>query len=623
MATAWIFTGKVPSIHHRFYDSGSIQAWVDYVENNNLYIEANIEGVPQFPTLKYVDLTFDTALPFEEITKISYVLFSSTPIATIPPRTTEFLAFVEGVEQNECDDGYSIRVYYSIDWWDTLLLQGKKPFITGDIIRAHINDFENGYRTLKYTTDTMEVVPSSYDNEVISLPFPFPDDNSEVNVVVNGVQVLFYHLVVAEPFIREQGGTGKLAQACTVFGGMLDNTPIITGLYEIIIPVYRYETVNNDVRYTMFPCRVGSVQCNCVNYADITTITTDKIAGVYFTKAMPKNASIVNNEIVFSDTYYVAVEPTRTTPAFSPVPMTKENNAFDLSASVFLSKIEKSYSETNLSSYSRPTSYSDYYNRYIVKYTSEVYDLITIKVGDENINILYNALSNNARFRYTVEPTTGMFLFQYDNNIMTEYSKLSIINTTILSSPIITENYWDRFTAGVNAYKNIVSAVSTPISMAYNIGQGNVLGTISQASNMAVLPLEAYRNFAFSNGALRQGKSVPQVVAGMTFDSFPSLYRVKCKDEEVKINLMLYGYNTHLQPYEVLENHPRYNYNFIRTNGAIVVDEVASYPRNIVTDIESMFDRGLWLHHFASGHSYAELFNLFVNNYPTRGFGNG
>ena len=74
-------------------------------------------------------------------------------------------------------------------------------------------------------------------------------------------------------------------------------------------------------------------------------------------------------------------------------------------------------------------------------------------------------------------------------------------------------------------------------------------------------------------------------------------------------DLALYGYTTYLHPHEILEEHERKYFNYLKLNNAELI--LTDFNSEIKLHIEEMFNNGVWL--WNTNENFA---NFEVPNYP-------
>ena len=68
--------------------------------------------------------------------------------------------------------------------------------------------------------------------------------------------------------------------------------------------------------------------------------------------------------------------------------------------------------------------------------------------------------------------------------------------------------------------------------------------------------------------------------------------------------IIRYGYTTYLEPYDILTNHKRRYFNYIRCN---TVRVTISQPQNVIDSIKEMLLNGVWLFSYVNNESIFKL----------------
>lgn len=148
---------QTPQINKRFWNKSSLNSWliaaksasqgfskqitVDY----EVYSSDNFVDIP----LSSFNENIDTSTKF-------YGNFNNISFIEVDSKFSDggsintFFAFIINYEVNHIDK--SIRFFFMIDWWDTLLYNDIEVNPTGEVERAHINDLISGTQDNKYAT---------------------------------------------------------------------------------------------------------------------------------------------------------------------------------------------------------------------------------------------------------------------------------------------------------------------------------------------------------------------------------------------------------------------------------------------------------------------------------------
>ena len=74
--------------------------------------------------------------------------------------------------------------------------------------------------------------------------------------------------------------------------------------------------------------------------------------------------------------------------------------------------------------------------------------------------------------------------------------------------------------------------------------------------------------------------------------------------DEINEHLIRYGYTTYLEPYDILINHKRKYFNYIRCD---TVRVTISHPQNVINSIKEMLLNGVWLFSYVDNDTIFKL----------------
>lgn len=661
MSKLIIFTGKVPTPYMRFIDRASFDAWL-VLQSNDKVIEIEVSGVNPYTTLWYIDVNLADNPKYKSINWQSEIGF----IKVIPDLESQtFYAFVDRVERNELDEN-SIRIYYKVDWWDTLLTQGVEPYIVGDVVRAHVNDIVKSYNyrtaTLDYTTEYAECEINS--NQVRTSKIKINDltTTEKANDVA-----FYYHLIVTDKFFFQDKAEAKNNTVNTSSVGIYYKGKLIERkipIYEVILPcdvngkMLPYYIYDEDIANyrKIYPCNYDNLPSlgapfNAI-FSSVYRLYSDYIVGVYATEFPPYGVTVKDGFTLYSNStfnikfissdasnlgaMYMGTDGTwnRGRCEFTPVIVNQHNYTLSEDKLREISNI-KSLSLINSDLEVVPSNYAEYKDRCIIKYLSQYYNPVIVAGGSDTCVINHSFNLTQYVSRVNLDPLSGQSFVTSSSTLYNDTARTTKLTTSFLSQPVIIDKYWDRQIAKLNATKNITNIISSAIPMvssAYKTGTALTMeeqdknrggfyeSAVKFVGNAAVNVSEFAINNAFANGALQKGNSVDELSPEFISDCFPYFLCFKYSDEETLENLAFYGYNTHLQPKEILKNHRRKYFNFIKTSSCNIIKfseatdgRSYNFSAEVRNDIEAMFNGGVWLFNFVDEES---LFELEVPNYP-------
>lgn len=602
-----LYSGSTPSPNCRFREQAGITEWLTAATSTTSYNlnESDVNSVPLYVAQRYVDIPW-TATDGTAISLARYMrIYNSEESSTV-------FCFIERAEKNAIDN--TVRIYFYPDWWDTFLFNGTAiPKIVGDVERAHVNDIVDGVPTLQYTTEEMEVSPSvsDYVSGAIYAPYGSYEEPQ------TSQSVYFLHVLVNTALQRDG------AFIVTPSGYSHDF------IGELIFPVFK---ASSQIPITNLDGTVVFEDLPLVS-----TFPTDYILGMYATSYMPYCES-TSVEINFTSTTYYRT--------FTPPSEVVE--AMNLSSNdKLLAVIRKPMDYLTLSSMkdtlsgcvfegqtlSNVTSYTDYLNNLIVKFRSHVYNQAWVDCEGEQVQLKYTSATNSTDYAFRVSAICSDGSYQLENDLaLAEYpANLSWHATSAICPPIVVDNYYDRYTArlaatsnqyaiseaqtaqGMSIAKGITGIIGSGVGSAISGATGNVAGALSSAMggglavgsaiqsyeiaahNESISSMEYVKNMAYAGGIGSTANVNTSFSTGMNNANRPILRYCICGDEEVRLNLALYGYNTHLQPYEILNNHKRRAFNFIKTRWCAIVPANGGFNAEVEADICNMFNKGVFL----------------------------
>lgn len=561
-----------------------------------------------------------------------------------------FFAFITHVEHNSLDEQtgaqhhhipYSsyYRIYYEVDWWTTSLLYGGPPDVFGDVFRAHVNEFK------KDPTNADNVIPvlSNFTNE------------TEVALPDNYVESRYAPIKSRTVTYQNEANEGNVAWL--VF--TLKNPSAIheRGSYDNLIPQPRLKTdvgtyVNATPLGLVFWASIGLSKGGSPQFRSTTgprnldDIVDDRFLSMYITKNPPADMTVsIQNELI----------TTKVTSGITPAQIQYADGEY-LEAYIFerydgdihlanftegtLGKQWAVYNGVeNILNDSNGIDFADYLDRFVAKAHTYPYAYNTFYCSGTEI-VVDTTIRPYARYQYVIDPPTGTIT-------LLGYSQSAIASDVIYQAspkfiytfynrgvfaPYFSENWLTRLNSLdeaahseemklFNAVAAPIKATSTAITQAvYN--PAKAAGTLaSGAIDTAAAIMESTYQAkisereinAYSEGYL-QGGSVPtQAVAGLIGDNMLYVgYRGVRNRDSLLLNLHVYGYSTKLNAYEILKNHKRKYFNFIKTNGALIIplEHNAYYTAEVMSHIQAMFDNGVWLLHDAAAEQTLLLNNM-------------
>ena len=552
---------------------------------NNFYGEVDVNGCQVTNTNSYVDIIAPDWLTDDVMFGTTYVRFNNDS-------QYEYMAFVDSVEPSNFNNTTRYyRLYITVDWWSTIMwnsnitaMERIKEKVEGGVVRAHLNDVVKNGDDFNYYLDN-----TTFDEEF----------NVEKYVVeskhLNYNNTNKYFLYV----LSSKGSTGGFAERnfFTVSRFVIGDKILPTPLNLCIVPLFRcdvkfsqitsdgtYERTESILNYTLNPdliddssvfaiyctdyCPYYNTENNTVELPPLKGNITvnDKLAlyasTVIDTFSVYGGGSITGFRL-FGEEEYGAPQ----------VDVSSSDSVFN-----FITCKTKIY---------KPNTYYEYLN-IIAKQYFPPYRYYTIENNDEKIVINTSKSNYTTIFSYNIVPSCGGYIFyMQDATKFGEFKYKMLFGDTYER---IGTN--DEFTQNRRATM-VLEQLSKNVSVAEKYAGG--FGKPSDIVGLYAENRNVYYNY---KKMLRDGET------GYNISSQPLAQLIKpivvnCTrplDEEnkaLRYDLAKYGYNTFLHPHEILLNHKRKYFNYIRCSNTSI--DMPMYNTFIRKQIEEMFDNGVWL----------------------------
>ncbi len=633
-------------------------------------------------TKLYVDITLvQGAYPYFGASGMPYIVFYTgkgveyNSAEEVPDKfkftdrkmTNVFFAFTSRIDTNSLSPN-TFRVYYRVDWWSTFLVHyDRRPYVCGEIERAHVNDLirvGGGYTPSfsDFTNEPEMTFPSNaYASQSRCVKHKVTViDNSDEGIDMQEYSNRFAFLVMA---LRNTSGLTdpkhsqySVAMKENAYGSTVyPNTVGIvyfTALYMGLSASPIFMQVGKDFPY------------DYVGKEIFDNITDDRIIAMYITQDPPSDVEIIykgNNQFDFRFDYsknpaqptsmvydagdvskYMKVYPVDY-PDYYPV----SEEVLNLQSGIGVVPYDETTvipTEVSASPSVEESAVSAYLNKFIVKAHTNPYCSLSFYSGgnttlfDVTVRKTYGGL-------YAVrEPITGSYIVFTERgsaplDSWKQPTTSYVFYNTGLFTPPFSENWLNRQNAldeashskvqtalgatagimgtitGVGAdIANIVlnpaslqasagDLMSTPSRVLENAGQ---IETAVYTARVADRAIEAYGNDYFVRGSVPSQATVGIIGDDMlyvthtylNYDNFASLVW----------NLHLYGYKTKLDLYQLLDldKHRRTAFNFVKTIHCQCLEYLGRPDTSareatlfgsldVVADIQSMFDRGVFL----------------------------
>lgn len=135
---------QTPQINKRFWNRSSLVAWLN---SGVAYKTINVD-YDVYSSDRFFDVPLSTFNTSGGTSSVYYGSFNNISFIRVDSSFSEegfvnqFFAFVTHYEVNHIDK--TVRFFFMVDWWDTLLYNNIDVCPTGEVERAHINDLKQG-----------------------------------------------------------------------------------------------------------------------------------------------------------------------------------------------------------------------------------------------------------------------------------------------------------------------------------------------------------------------------------------------------------------------------------------------------------------------------------------------
>lgn len=591
---------------NRFLDQNALSSFL----YNNISFTISVDGCPITNTSSYVD--------FQKLPPNSDSLLHRITYMLINDGVNNYLCFVDRVEPNNFNlDAKYFRVYYTVDWWSTIMFNSSPEDysdllskIEGNVFRAHVNDIArlgSEFRQINtYTTREAECGVSKLRNEITTY---LSASNNESNY--NSDTRYIWCLCANE---GEQN--------------ILKKFKVGYRTVEYAYDLYIIPTKEQELVTYLDGERVGSVRVggNGIGIADI---DDSKVILMYGSTLCPFNDG-TSIRFDFNNINEEQAQPTNFVKEFSTISNTGGLldawvKAFRIPTFISNPDIHFRFELPNLRTvYNRtveiPTTYAEYLNTCVSKYNYSPYRSSYIICDGQSVEIYGDMiLGITYAVDFCVLPELGGTMcyinYSYDATNNGDYNYRVI--SSGYSMPPLSIN--DEFTAttrsvlSMNALGNTIKSMAdlstfkgvdsiNPISIASTAGNALTFGAMmDNVSN-----INKKSKIFGENGLNINPSSLTTYINPLMFVTYTP---IEDDDNRILADLALYGYTTYLHPHDILLNHKRKYFNYIKMNNTKVLSTL--YTTEVRLQIEEMFNNGVWL-----WSDYAKFGNYKVPNYP-------
>lgn len=583
------FYEKGPTRYNRFLNN---QQLISFLSGTIIHT-ATLDGCPITNTSSYFDFEANN-ITIADIYAVSYLRIINIGYTA---QNSTFYCFVDRVEPNNFADKPYFRIYITIDWWSTLLGRFGDdfiPYIEGNVERAHVNDVERDYATFQwhmtteYTTKEAECP--------INRMFALRNDR----LTGSGTTHRRFLWILYAPDNNIE------SVEYTMIGDR-----IIPFQYKLLIlPLFvttLFLTYSQDTSKTV-NTTIGSASISPSQIDD------RKCVSMYVTDYCPHY--LVNNTVDFT----TSVDPTQ----LSSLPVVELSTVGGATAKAFyippyvetqLSAVN--YENNNISTYknrvvNKPTTYLEYLSS-ISKIYFRPYTHTLLYVDGTSTEIFTEYINSDILFSYAIDPSAGGRIVRFNYNLLSQYSyglannEYYAISSGNVFTPLSTNDEYTAISRQIVALQGVSNVIKGGGSIASKNVVDKALGVVDILGSTAT----AYNKYNMLSDMGEVGYSISNTnMASYVQPSMVVVYSpVQSDIDRIRRDLALYGYNTFLHPHEILLNHKRKYFNYLKMNSTKVISPIMTEECRL--QIEEMFNNGVWLWHDSN---YFGEFH--VPNYP-------
>lgn len=510
---------------------------------------------------------------------------------------SDYLFFVDRIERSMIDDNtIQARFYLTLDVWDTFILHhNREPHVEGEVLRAHVNDIVNGYPTTEYTT---------YERECDVYNSQYVTDNTGN---ANPATIAYLHVAMIN---RQGAGFDRY----DYYEGRVTNKQSFTSsLFHVVVP-FNPATFNTIGINDTTSQKNLNVSLNFIDDVGIVSMFVSTETPYYLVNKYNPETGIFNIgdgdglatvEIGSGRSIYGIQTGALTTGSqalgsFSfddvfkfPMPKGKEGD-------------DPYILKTSAESYAiAPISYESYVRDYQMKFYSAVYNPVVFNISDNTI--VLDAMQQNVEGRAPISwqydyDTGDIFIWETNSSVISRYTsteRFSLDNSVTpyrQSNEVITLSLFKALTGG---FAQTVSSASRKDMFSAAVGAVDLGTSIAEADIKRRTPKS-------TKGTGYLNTMVQTAIPYLTY------YRYRDRNMSVRRDLYLYGYTTNLCIDDILENHKRKYFNYIKANDMGNVLCLESLPSYLIEDIRNMFINGVYLWNTFD----TNIFSYKVVNYP-------
>lgn len=232
----------------------------------------------------------------------------------------------------------------------------------------------------------------------------------------------------------------------------------------------------------------------------------------------------------------------------------------------------------------------------------------------------YHLLQSTQNFCVNVSPNTGGYYFGISEVGSSGFNQVKILQSYNVFQVFSTQNWIDQSNAVFQSISSVLSPIVGGVTNVNKINTPNSKGEVSSTAGADTFAASYNTATQVVGNTIKSIDIVRDVMLGGDTQISPN-YEGSivgnsaiciCTAEplyvsninEIKEHLIRYGYITYLEPYDILTNHKRRYFNYIRCN---TVRVTISQPQNVIDSIKEMLLNGVWLFSYVSNESIFKL----------------
>lgn len=655
---------QTPQINKRFWNKSSLVAWLNSgVTYKTISVDYEVYSSDRFfdVPLSIFNVTGDTsAIYYGNFNNISFIKVDSK--FSDEGSANEFFAFVTHYEVNHIDK--TVRFFFMVDWWDTLLYNDIDVHPTGEVERAHINDLKqaslaskypllNGHTSnLDYPLYNHDIKRESYlmSNRIRNV-YVYEGDNenqaTNSNIDLNfeaSDDLIFVYLI----FNNTEAFSGRVVNGVSRDTDIELNGSIYKKVHIWDNTIIRIIAITQDSKIYNIT-KINDSECSFTN--DITvglsSINRENLLAMRMSHEIPNGARFYRGYTedgygrrTWNNTFKLKFD------GDDELIINVDLFKYSAQSEQTISVLEVSGS-TNISRFNPTTLFSD--NEYILYGNKELttstnydnfllsiikaqmypYDYISISAGSNNK--IYNPpmyKSSDFNLQQVETFATGDTIYYIHNSYgyTNDYQNIVYISNNSIFPPYFKDSWLDRINAleqgAMTAIKSGLSIIGGEVAAIGGVAQmanaTNPIGQVAGAGAIAGGAMQAVSgaiNFGYSlhrlareyrlrdEGYYQTGNITAIDISSYINQNVPLIIHNKLTSKakrRIQELIARYGETTTLFIEEILKDHQRSHFNFIQTAGCVCRPET---PVNILPlkDIEQMFDSGVYLFTYKSG----------------------